>query len=249
MSTIDPATNPADKGRALAQAVAARRTLLILDGASPSNTRPAPWPAGCAPRGSRHSSPTWPPPASRGSASSPAGSGCRTWPNGSAARTTPTGAVLRLDLGNLSDHDGARLLHRLGADRAGAAAIAADDPELTAAAREVRGHALTLSLLGNYLRLAHGGDIRCRDRVDLRDADVQTNQGHAFRVMAAYETWFAAAGEAGARELAALRLLGFFDRPASPEDLAALRAAPPIPGLTEALFTGSAACGRRHRRP
>ena len=42
----------------------------------------------------------------------------------------PQGPVLRLDLGNLSDTDGAALLHARGATRAGAAAIGADDPEL-----------------------------------------------------------------------------------------------------------------------
>jgi tetratricopeptide (TPR) repeat protein len=123
--------------------------------------------------------------------------------------------------------------------KAGAVSIPDDDPELLETSREVRGHALTLSLLGNWLRLAFGGDIRKRDRAELTRAD-EENGGHAFRVMAAYERWFAAPdadGKSnGARQLAALRLLGFFDRPAEPEDLAALRAAPPVPGLTEALF-------------
>ena len=59
--------------------------------------------------------------------------------------------------------------------------------------------------------------------------------GHAFRVIAAYERWFAGEGKAP-ELLAALRLLGFFDRPATPENLAALRAAPAIAGLTEALI-------------
>ena len=41
--------------------------------------------------------------------------------------------------------------------------------------------------------------------------------------MAAYEKWFQREGEQGARELAALRLLGYFDRPADTGCLAALR--------------------------
>lgn len=100
----------------------------------------------------------------------------------------------------------------------------------------MQGHALTLSLLGRYLALAYEGDIRQRDQVDFQEADAKTSSGHAFKVMGAYETWVANAGEAGARELAALRLLGYFDRPASPESLDALRAAPAIRGLTEPLF-------------
>ncbi len=146
----------------------------------------------------------------------------------------PHGSVLRLDLGNLSETDGAALLHARGATKAGAASIGPDDAELIAASREVQGHALTLSLLGRYLARAKGGDIRKRDAVDLVRAD-RDARGHAAKVVAAYETWFAREGETRSRELAALRLLGFFDRPASRALLEALRTAPPIPGLTEPL--------------
>ncbi|MBL8470420.1 MAG: hypothetical protein JNM98_01360, partial [Rhodocyclaceae bacterium] len=64
-----------------------------------------------------------------------------------------------------------------------------------------------------------------------------TNRGHAFRAIAAYATWLAREGAAGARELAALRLVGFFDRPASRANLAALREAPAIAGLSDALIS------------
>jgi hypothetical protein len=53
--------------------------------------------------------------------------------------------------------------------------------------------------------------------------------------MEAYERWFEQNGEPGQRQLAALRLLGFFDRPASRECLDVLRKGVPIPGLTEPL--------------
>ncbi|MBL8474246.1 MAG: hypothetical protein JNM98_20815, partial [Rhodocyclaceae bacterium] len=148
--------------------------------------------------------------------------------------------VVLLGLGNLAEADGARLLYRLGVTRAGAAAIAesaaSQDTELQAASREVAGHALTLSLLGSYLARAWGGDVRKRDIVDFARANDKTNRGHAFRTIAAYATWLAREGAAGARELAALRLVGFFDRPASRANLAALRAAPAIAGLSEALI-------------
>jgi hypothetical protein len=101
--------------------------------------------------------------------------------------------VLAHDLGNLAETDGARLLHRLGVTRAGAGAIVEDDFELRAASGEVRGHALTLTLLGSYLKLAHGGDIRRRDLVKFEEADEEVEGGHAFRVMDAYyynETYF-----------------------------------------------------------
>lgn len=139
----------------------------------------------------------------------------------------------------LSPLAGAQLLRNSGARRAGARAIAADDRELQDASKEVRGHALTLSLIGQYLRLTAGGDIRQRDRMKLADADKEyTNDatrpyGHAFKAIEAYERWFVD-GDAGARrQLAILRLLGIFDRPAPAACLAALREGKPILGLTD----------------
>ena len=146
-----------------------------------------------------------------------------------------------LELTVLTDLAGAALLHHAGARRAGAKTLAADDKELRAASREVRGHGLTLQLLGQYLRLAEDGDILKRDTVRLADADREYQNdatrpyGHAFKAMEAYEKWFAGAGEKGQRQLAILRLLGLFDRPASKDCLDALRAQPVIAGLTEAL--------------
>lgn len=146
-----------------------------------------------------------------------------------------------LELTFLSDLAGAALLHYAGATRAGAKTIAPDDKELLAASREVRGHGLTLQLLGQYLRLAEDGDILKRDTVRLADADQEYRNdatrpyGHAFKAMEAYEKWFAGEGERGQRQLAILRLLGLFDRPASKNCLDALRAEPVIAGLTEAL--------------
>src|SRR5262245_35145484 len=113
------------------------------------------------------------------------------------ARSTehPSGALVRHDLGNLSEEDGARLLHRVGARRAGETDIANDDAELKRASRAVRGHALTLSLLGRFVGLAYAGDIRQRDRVKLDEADREIQGGSAFQVIAAYQRWFESAGE------------------------------------------------------
>ncbi len=84
--------------------------------------------------------------------------------------------------------------------------------ELREAAGEYGGHALALTLLGGLLADACGGDVRRRHEIGPLEADSQAG-GHAARVMAAYERWFGP----------------------GPEQ-AALRAAPPIPGLTDALF-------------
>jgi hypothetical protein len=101
---------------------------------------------------------------------------------------------------------------------------------------DVCGHALTLKLLGSYLRDAHGGDIRQRDLVKLAEADAEEQGGHAFRVMDAYVKSFESEGEKGQRALAILRLLGIFDRPATADCLNALLQLPAIPDLTEPLI-------------
>ncbi len=106
---------------------------------------------------------------------------------------------------------------------------------------EVQGHALTLNLLGTYLRDAHGGDIRKRDLVRLHEADEEEQGGHAFRVMDAYAIWLETGGKNDAENLkgryalALLRLLGLFDRPASADCLIALWTREPIPRLTDAV--------------
>ena len=237
---VDPTTDPWEKGRLLAEAVTARPTLLLLDGIEPLQYPPG-----------RHKGVV------EGELRAP---GVKTLLELLAETghpglcvvtsrerlsdlrdherndTRPDGGVIRRELGNLTPEDGARLLHAEGARRAGAETIEPEDQELREASEQVKGHALTLSLLGRYLALAYDGDIRRRDLVAFREADDEIQGGHAFRVMAAYEAWFAHEGETGARELAALRLLGFFDRPAHPEGLEALRAGPAIEGLTEPLM-------------
>ncbi|PXX77737.1 TIR domain-containing protein [Rivihabitans pingtungensis] len=227
--SVAASLNPADKGRALAEAIVAHRCLLVLDGLEPLQHPPGPLAGELRAPGLKalltHLA-TAGRPGLALLTSREALKDLDEWAN--------SPSVQRIDLGNLSDSDGAALLHAEGANKAGSAPIAADDAELLHASRQVKGHALTLSLLGNYLRRAHGGDIlRCGD-VDFAKAS-QKSGGHAFRVIAAYEHWLAGNGGESAQELAALRLLGFFDRPASPENLAALRAAPAITGLTEAL--------------
>ena len=113
--------------------------------------------------------------------------------------------------------------------------------EMAAMVEEVQGHALTLQLLGSYLRDAHGGDIRRRDQITFAEADREEQGGHAFRVMDAYVRWFDNAdGDADAKQpsriaLALLKLMGLFDRPASEACLTALWQAPVIVGLTDAL--------------
>ena len=128
----------------------------------------------------------------------------------------------RRDLDQLSSEDGAKLLRARG--------VKGDAKELRIASDEFRGHCLALTLLGSYLTDAFSGDIRFRDEISKRLA-CDVRQGvHAKRVMESYQKWF---GEGS--ELAVLRILGLFDRPADEKAIATLLEPPAIPGLTESL--------------
>ncbi|MBV8440725.1 MAG: TIR domain-containing protein, partial [Hyphomicrobiales bacterium] len=132
------------------------------------------------------------------------------------------------DLAPLSKESGARLLDRLG--------VKGTEEEREQLSEDIKGHALTLNLIGSYLWAAFGGDIRKRDLIDLGAANRRVQRGHAFHVMDAYVQWLESEAEDGPRALAILRSLGLFDRPADAGCLGALWRAPPIEGLTEPLI-------------
>src|ERR1019366_6273663 len=138
-------------------------------------------------------------------------------------------------LGRLSKEAGLVLLRSFG--------VRGTQEEFETLVEDVKGHALTLNLLGTYLRDAHGGDIRKRDLVKLEEADEESDHPHhAFHVMDAYVKWFETGGKneeenkKGLRALALLRLLGLFDRPANSDCLKALWTGESIPNLTEPLL-------------
>jgi tetratricopeptide (TPR) repeat protein len=125
-----------------------------------------------------------------------------------------TGTVTHLDLENLTANDGADLLQDL---------IGRKTPrrELLEAVQEVDGHALAVTLLGNYVRDVHDGNLA--GRFDIGDLTVSAREGgHARRIMASYASWLQRHDQAA--ELAILRLIGLFDRPAPPEAMGALLA-------------------------
>ena len=109
-------------------------------------------------------------------------------------------------LTGLSADSGAMLLQKLG--------VVGDNGLMKELVDDVQGHALTLTLLGSFLKRAYHGDIKKRDRVKLEKADSIVQGGHAFRTVEAYEQWLLQGGEEGKREVAILRLMGLFDRPA-----------------------------------
>lgn len=135
------------------------------------------------------------------------------------------GTVAKLELKNLDDQAGARLLEHL-------TGRAAEFRDLQQVVREVDGHALAITLLGHYLRDVHGGDLA--GRFDLEELTVSEREGgHARRVMATYARWLAQHERRA--ELAILYLIGLFDRPAEPEAMEALLVDPDLRDFTAEL--------------
>ena len=124
--------------------------------------------------------------------------------------------VIHVD--DISPEAGTELLRDLG--------VVGPQREFREAVREYRGHALSLTLLGTYLRKVKDGDIRRRSELDLDEpADAQ-------RVIVSYEQWL---GEGPGLDV--LKILGLFNRPAPIAAIGAICTPPEIPYLTENLVT------------
>jgi len=204
-----------EKGERLAKLVAHRRTLLVLDGLEPLQN---------------------PPGLQEGRVREPSLQALlrelAAFNRGLCVITTRTAvadiadhegtSALRRDLEHLSSDAGAKLLRALG--------VNGHEAELRSASNEFNGHCFALTLLGSYLTDAYNGDIRCRSEVSDRLTHDVRQGGHARKIMESYQTWL---GESP--ELAVLRMLGLFDRPADEKALGALLQSPAIPGLTESL--------------
>lgn len=210
-----------EKGQRLARRVGSQRSLLILDGLEPLQYAPsAPTPGELKDQGIAA--------LLKGLAQQSQGLCLVTTrysvPDLKAFRQS---TAPEHDLKRLSTEAGTHLLTTLH--------VKGPKQELQATVEEVKGHALTLQLLGTWLHDAHAGDIRQRHLVKLEEADAEEQGGHAFRVMAAYETSFEREGASGRRALALLRLLGLFDRPVTADCFHALLKSPVITGLTDPL--------------
>jgi tetratricopeptide (TPR) repeat protein len=208
------------KGEAIADAMTQRRVLLALDGVEPLQHGPGPQVGQLKDPGLRallRSFAAEPPASNHGlivlTTRAEVADVAR-WKDSSAP-------VERIE--RLSDEAGAKLLADNG--------VKGSDADLRAASRDFAGHPLALSLLASYLRETQRGDVRRRDRIRglLADAD-NPGHDHARRVMESYEKeWLAGQPLL----LAIMFLVGLFDRPASADCLAALRAKPAIKGLTD----------------
>jgi hypothetical protein len=216
-----------EKGRRLARALSDKRALLILDGLEPLQYAPtSPTPGELKDDGV--------PALLQGLAQNGKGLCLVTTrysiPDLKAfwSTTAPESTLTRL-----AKDAGVALLRTLG--------VRGLQKEFETLVEDVKGHALTLTLIGTYLRDAHGGDIQRRDLFKLEEADAEEQHGQAFHVMEKYGRQLESEGEKGERALALLRLLGLFDWPADAGCLKALWAAPAIENLTEPLVSLSEA--------
>ena len=206
---------PWEKGERLANLIARRRTLLVLDGLEPLQYPPGP-------QEGRIRDPSLQA-LLRELAAFNEGLCVITTrlPVDDIADHERTSAPRR-DLELLSNDAGARLLRALG--------VKGNEADLRSASDEFSGHCLALTLLGSYLMDAYNGDVRCRKEVSERLTHDVRQGAHSRKVMESYQSWF---GEGP--ELSILRMLGLFDRPADEKVLETLLKSPAIPGLTESL--------------
>jgi tetratricopeptide (TPR) repeat protein len=204
------------KGERLADLIAHRRTLLILDGLEPLQFPPGP-------QEGRIRDPSLQS-LLRELAAFNSGLCVITTrlPIADIADHERTSAPRR-DLEHLSGDAGAKVLRALG--------VKGDDDELHKASKEFDGHCLALTLLGSYLTDAYRGDVRRRTELFEHLTDDVRQGTHARKVMESYQVWFKEGPE-----LSVLRMLGLFDRPADPKVLDILLEPPVIPGLSESLL-------------
>jgi tetratricopeptide (TPR) repeat protein len=129
--------------------------------------------------------------------------------------------VKEMGLEHLSEEAGVQLLKSLE--------VKGSDKDIRQAVKEYDGHALALTLLGRYIKGVYAGDIRKKDKMP-QLTNERIRGRHARRAMEAYERWL---GESAEKDI--LFIIGLFDRPAEGEAIRTLKAAPPIPGVTEQL--------------
>ena len=215
-------TSASAKGEAIAEALMARRVLLVLDGVEPLQHGPGPQTGQLKDQGLRAL-------LRRFAAAPPRADHSLIVLTSRVAvadiKRFKDGAAPVVDVERLSDEAGAELLRDND--------VWGIDKELRAASRDFGGHPLALTLLASLIKETQNGDVRRRDHIRglLADAD-NPRHDQARRVMESYEKeWLADQPVL----LAILHCVGLFDRPASGDCLEALRAKPAIRGLTDAL--------------
>ena len=215
--------NPQDKVGRLAALIQSQRTLLILDGLEPLQYPPNHAQAG------QLTDPDLSELLGRLAQRNPGLCLVSSRQTLSELPASQTGPVREHPLEELPLEAAVDLLRQMG--------VRGTDDEMAQAAEDYFRHALSLTVLGHFLAVK-GGDIRQRDRVKFETASETRNQRisrNAWHVLEAYEVWLASP-EGNLADAQVLRLTGLFDRPASPDCLDALRRAPAISCLTDALL-------------
>ena len=131
-------------------------------------------------------------------------------------------SVEQYDLDKISAIAGRALLRVSG--------IAGEDDELEQTVRDFGQHAYAIKLLGSFLK--QEGEPHIRRAAEIPDRpDIEEKHGkHPRRVMAAFAQHFGKNPKANI-----LAMLGLFDRPADADCIGALRAAPTVTGLNDAV--------------
>src|SRR5260370_16358432 len=211
--------NPSERGHQLAALIRKQKMLLVLDG-----IEPLPHPLSAMHVGGQSTAQSLR--ALLGDLAEPGWPGLclitTRVPLTDLERYEDRGTVAEIDLEHLAPGDGALLLQDL---------IGRKTPrrELLDAVTEVDGHALAVTLLGNYIRDVHGGNLAARFGIRHLTVDA-TDVGRARRIMASYANWLERNNQAA--ELAILRLIGLFDRPAQPQAIGRLSPASALAPIT-----------------
>lgn len=130
--------------------------------------------------------------------------------------------VIEIEVPGLQEDVGARLLSKAG--------VIGTDKELCDTSRKFGGHPLSLRLLGRCLVKDFEGNVLARDQVLLLREDEE--QGCRMRqIMDSYANSFK-----GTLELSVLQLFGFFDGPATIDEMDRLIEQPRLSGITEILL-------------
>nr|VFJ95297.1 MAG: hypothetical protein BECKLFY1418B_GA0070995_10689 [Candidatus Kentron sp. LFY] len=206
----EPIGDPAEKARRLAQAILAKRGLLILDGLEPLQHPPA-FNQGRLEDPAIFHLLLAMANAAPGSARKPRAL-CVVTSRQPVVELQPHEGrvVVQRELAPLSPDAGCTLLRELS--------VRGTDKELRDAVTQFHGHAYSLMLLGSYLRDAtEDRHIRRHQEIPLLSED-REHGSHAGRLFHAYMAHLGA----DSPEVAVLRLLGFFDHPAKRELLRVL---------------------------
>ena len=107
--------------------------------------------------------------------------------------------VISHDLEHLQSEDSINLLKNIG--------VTGEHKDFELAVKEVSFHALSLNLLGQFIKTVYQGDIRQRDKIPYLSAERREGK-HAEKILKAYETHLK-----GTIQLNVLYLMGLFDRP------------------------------------